>query len=114
MSRHTFRQQVDGKTLKVVMGFDRPFQKFFMTIVDETIHHEDEEVFVYDNLSDNRLDPLTGMSNSLSIFLDEASVHGITIPQEMVEEIKEDSLHNIGIKYVTHYAAPYRRMITKE
>lgn len=100
MSEHRFRTkctrgQHEGAEVSVLMGWDRSLQGF-TCIVDLVGRKEDDCCIM------NHLDSIDSHPRSLEPFLAEMSVHGITVPDEMLQEIERDKLLNVGKKSVVH------------
>lgn len=96
MSRHLFKTKLEGRPISVDMGWDRPLRGFFMVVQRDDANIE-EETFLYDNLSMVDSHPCT-----LNPFLEELTRLNIAIPDEMVKEIRQDSVENVGNKCVEH------------
>ena len=94
MSRHYYKTQYQEKPIIVMMGYDRPFNGFFMVI--EQAHQEDDE-YIFSNLFDNNPYP-----NSLNSYKEVLSELGIFIPDEMFLEVEADAEAKMGNKDVYH------------
>lgn len=96
MSRHRFKIEKDGRPILVDMGYDRPLRGFFM-VVARADAGDDEDTYLYDNLSQETSHPGT-----LAPFLEALDRLKIQIPEQMIVEIEFDQKMNIGNKYVEH------------
>ena len=99
MSQHLFSTQCNGKAVVVLMGWDRPLQGFFL-VVEEDDDEADE--YVYSNMEDPALIRWMGLPPTIDPFLTKLLELGITIPARMIEEIRADSLANVGNRHVVY------------
>lgn len=105
MSLHRYTSTRGDRKTVVTMGWDRPLQGFFMTIIEvvpEPItgindEAEDDEIFLFDNLEQQIPHP-----KGINGYLAELEHQGIDIPQQMVNEVLADGMHNVGNKFVDH------------
>ena len=74
------------------MGWDRPLQGFFMVIEKES---KDEPL--WSNLDQDESHPKT-----LEPFMQVLNQYGISLPEEMLNSVKQDGEDNIGNKSVIH------------
>lgn len=102
MSQHVLPTQCNGKAVEVLMGWDRPLQGFFLVI--EVMDGESEE-YLYSNLEDPALMRWMGLPPTLDPFLAKLKELGITVPQQMVQEVEADARLNVGNRYVTYDAS---------
>ena len=101
MSQHKFTTMHDNDEIVVTLGWDRPLQGFFMTIVKKpnpgkTID-EHNPVYLFNCLDQDESHP-----REISGFLFELAHRGIVIPQQMLNELLSDNTDNIGNKIVDH------------
>jgi hypothetical protein len=98
MSRHYFKTEYSGKPVEVLMGFDRPLNGFFM-VIDYLVESEGEEEdgYIFSNLWQNEPYPKT-----LRPYLEKLEELKISVPAEMIEEIKADGRLKAGNKSVRH------------
>lgn len=97
MSQHVFASEYQGKPISILMGWDRPLQGFFMVI---EVDGADE--YIYTNLDDPTLAPFHGLPDSIDHFVEKLGELGLALPARMVQEIQNDSLANVGNRYVTY------------
>lgn len=103
MSQHVLKTQHDGRPVKVLMGWDRPLQGFFMVIErmdprapDVNMPDDDgEESYLYCNLDHEDSHPIT-----LTPFLKVLSDLGIKVPDAMIKDVRCDGVDNMGNKCV--------------
>ena len=92
MSRHIFTTTYKKRPVKVIMGWDRPLQYFFMDI--SLLDARDEESSIlYDNLRE-----INAFPKDLGCYLDKLKELNIEVPEEMIEEVQNDMLVNAGNK----------------
>lgn len=105
MSQHKFITTRGDSEIIVTMGWDRPLQGFFMTIMEVEskppiageAENEDEPVYLFNSLDQHDSHP-----REISGYLFELIDREIVIPQEMLDELLSDSTHNVGNKIVEH------------
>lgn len=101
MSQHRFTTMHDNDEIEVTLGWDRPLQGFFMTIVkkpkDSKKDAEHNPAYLF-----NCLDQAQSHPREISGFLFELVHRGIVIPQEMLNEVLSDNTNNVGNKIVEH------------
>ena len=96
MSRHEFRlHDGDDKTVTVTLGYDRPLNYTFCTVIREG----DEDSPVYSNLGDRNAG--THQQN-VSYFRLILAGLGIKVPEQMFLEVEADQLMRIGNRDVDH------------
>ena len=100
MSQHKHSTQTqDGRKVTVTLGYDRPLDYVFCTVIQERgVTDEGEEIF-YSNLSDDEagtdlqdVDYFRGVLNELSI----------SVPDALFTEVKIDQLDRVGNRTVVH------------
>jgi len=105
MSLHKYTTQPRNIELVVTMGWDRPLQGFFMNIIQTNLEpassgektEEDEEVFLFNNLEQQVSHP-----KGIEAYLFELEHRGIEVPEQMINEVLADGMHNVGNKIVEH------------
>ncbi len=97
MSQHTFNTSYKGQPVKILMGWDRPLQGFFLVIQKVNA----KSSLIYSNLDDENLEP-DGLSRDLGYFQNKLKQLGIFVPEQMWDEIKSDKLDNVGNRYETY------------
>lgn len=104
MSQHRFTTTLGDTEIVVSMGWDRPLQGFFMTIIKGSLEppistNEDsgEEVYLFNNLEQTVSHP-----KELTAYLHELENRGIEIPEQMIAEVTRDGEYNVGNKLVEH------------
>jgi hypothetical protein len=92
VSQHYYETAAKDRELRILAGWDRPLQGFFLVIMDS-----DGEV-----LASNLELPVSHPKNfsEFKPFLDK---YGIVLPDEMVDEIIDDGASNMGNRVVWHY-----------
>lgn len=91
MSQHEYISTYQGRPVRVLMGWDRPLQGFFM-VIDETQNLSDE--YVYSNLEEEVPHP-----KSLEPFIQKLQELGIPVPEKMLQAVEEDGEKNEGNNY---------------
>lgn len=94
MSRHYFKTEYQGKSVTVLMGYDRPLGGFFMVIEDAG---QDDDEYIYSNLYEEFTHP-----KSLEPYRAKLEQLGIFVPVEMLMEIEADGAALMGNKDVYH------------
>ena len=105
MSLHKFTTQFGNTELVVTMGWDRPLQGFFMTIIQTDSesasageeNKEDDEAFLFNNLEQHVSHP-----KGIEAYQFELEHRGIEVPEKMINEVLADGMHNVGNKIVEH------------
>lgn len=113
MSRHCFDTRYRDRDVQVALGYDRPLGHFFLTILfTESIESSAGEGFVPGNNRDegddivvysNLADPKAGFAQGLDYYRAKLAELGITVPESMFRETKEDALRRAGNRLVYHY-----------
>jgi hypothetical protein len=85
MSQRTLITELEGIETTVLMGWDRPLQYHFMVI------EQGGNDPLYSNLDDDNSEDA-----DLQYFLDKAKQFGVTIPDAMVERLKQDKENDTG------------------
>jgi len=95
MSRHLLRTAtLRGDTVLVVLGYDRPLDYVFCTVL-----RENDEEYMYSNLSDEQ----AGVDlQEVDYFRDKLFDLGIEVPDQMFEEVKRYQLDRVGNRTVDH------------
>jgi hypothetical protein len=96
MSRHEFRlSDGDDKTVTVVLGYDRPLNYVFCTVMREG----EEDSPLYSNLDDGE----AGLhQQDINYFRTILSGLGIDLPEQMFLEVEADQLSRVGNRDVDH------------
>lgn len=97
MSQHFYTSHYQGRTVTVLMGWDRPLQGYFMVV---TFNRDDDPV--YSNLDDPDLIPWMGFPPTLEPFVRKVDALGLQIPHEIFEQVELDGVFNVGNRHVTH------------
>lgn len=105
MSLHKFTTQLRNIELVVTMGWDRPLQGFFMTIIQTNLEpasadkkdEEDDEACLFNNLEQQVSHP-----QGIEAYLFELEHRGIEVPEKMINEVLADGMQNVGNKIVEH------------
>ena len=93
MSQHTLITEHEGRKVKVLMGWDRPLQGYFLVV--EYIDTNKNDEYLYSNLEQKVSHP-----KSMQPFLDALSVLSILLPKAMIDDVKNDAMMNIGNKHI--------------
>lgn len=97
MSRHIFETYYKDEEVKIVAGWDRSLQGFFMTIERLSASgNDDDDNYIYSNLNEEN-------SHTFTPFVRVLVDLGINIPKQMIDEIVQDGIVNAGNKGVVHY-----------
>lgn len=101
MSQHYFPTSYEGRSVTVVVGFDRPLRGFFCFVErNET----DDEEFVYSNLDDPKLTHCMGIAKTLRHFEKRLGDLGFEVPRSVFTEAAADQRFNVGNRCVWHDA----------
>ncbi len=105
MSQHRFTTQLDDIEIVVIMGWDRPLQGFFMSIIQvspEPKESSDQEAEAEDVYLFNNLEQSLSHPKELTAYLCELDNRGINLPEQMIAEVTMDGVRNEGNKFVVH------------
>lgn len=96
MSRHEFRLRDDeDKTVTVVLGYDRPLNYVFCTVMREG----EEDSPLYSNLDDDE----AGLhQQDINYFRPVISELGINVPEQMFLDVEADQLSRVGNRDLDH------------
>lgn len=96
MPQHHFESTTEaGDTLLVIMGYDRPLDYVFCTVLDK-----DEEV-IYSNLDDGD----AGIElQDVDYFRPILQKLGVRVPESMFREVKADQRGRVGNRVEVHVA----------
>lgn len=114
MSVHTLEIKHMDRPLRVTLGWDRPCQGFFMTLLyldgqpafperaalDEDDEDYDDEPWVYHNMFDLELGGR--QPASLDHFMAKLGEFEIEVPDAMIAAVQEDAQLNVGNRVVEH------------
>lgn len=109
MSQHFYPATYMGQPVIVMMGYDRPLRGFFMVIESAGDsasaapvfnHEEDDDYYVYSNLSDFELLNCCGLPKTTDHFLKRLQEMDITAHPNVITAIKQDQVENVGNKTV--------------
>lgn len=99
MSQHTYQTQYKGQEARILMGFDRPMQAFFMDINLKTRF---ETIPLYASSKDPELQGSFGMSKSIDIFCKRLVDLELSIPEAMLLAVQKDGEDNAGNVVMDH------------
>lgn len=99
MSQHTYQTQYKGQEARILMGFDRPMQGFFMDI---NLKAKFETIPLYASSKDPELQGSLGMSKSIDIFCKRLVEFDLTIPEAMLLAVQKDGEENAGNVVMDH------------
>jgi len=101
MTQHTFEQTVNGKTYSVMIGWDRPLQRFFGVIFADTQDivgkaSDFPECPEWSNLyfGDGTV--------SLETIVDACTERGIKLPDGLLENVQMDMVRNSGNEFTSY------------
>lgn len=92
MNQHYFETAAKDRELRILAGWDRPLQGFFLVIMDS-----DGEVLA------SNLELPESHPKDFGVFQQMLDEYGIVLPAEMVDEIIDDGASNMGNRVVWHY-----------
>lgn len=116
MSRHYFDTEFKNCPVQVVLGYDRPLDCFFLTVMydpppaggaslppgapgrGDAIN--DNRLIVYSNLAD----PAGAFNHDLDYYRAKLSALGISVPESMFRETEQDAVRRAGNRQVQHHA----------
>ena len=105
MSRHNYSTVYRERKVDITLGFDRPLQEYFMTIMyadpaeDVSGDEEYEPPIVYSNLSDPDANRIT----DLSYYRDKLRALDITVPETLFHEVEQDAQDQVGNRLARHF-----------
>jgi hypothetical protein len=99
MSRHEFRfHDSDERTVTATLGYDRPLNYIFCTVVREG----EEDSPIYSNLDDDK----AGLhQQDVNYFRAVLAGLGIRVPERMFREVEADQLMRVGNRAIDHTPA---------
>lgn len=100
MSQHFLMSTHEGAPIRIIMGWDRPLQGYFMVI--EYLDRDEE--YLYSNLDDVSLG-WGSISPSIDYFVQKLAALGLAVPAEMIADIVQDGVMNVGNRCV-YYDQP--------
>ena len=89
----------DGKKVAVTLGYDRPLDYVFCTVIQDGEGMEEGEEILYSNLSD---DNAGTHLQDVDYFRHVVAELGISIPDSMFTEVEIDQLERLGNKTVIY------------
>lgn len=105
MSRHNYSTVYRERNVEITLGFDRPLQEYFMTIMytdlseDEPDDEEYAPPIVYSNLSDPNANRIT----DLTYYRDKLRSLGLTVPDTLFREVEQDAADQVGNRLARHF-----------
>jgi hypothetical protein len=99
MSQHNFSTTYLGKSVNVLLGWDRPLQYVFMVIIESLTTDNDDEKIIYSNLYDRASD-----GAHIGYYEQKLKELGIVVPQRMFREVHQDYGFNVGNHYCDYLA----------
>ena len=85
-----------GEPAKMIMGWDRPLQRFFASVTLVQAEPGQEPVTVYDSMFDKDLEPFGKHEASLEFFIDRLLNRGVYLPQAFIDTVDIDGAMNEG------------------
>lgn len=101
MSQHIAIIEHNSRSTRVLMGWDRPLQGFFL-VISYCDTQDDESEFLYCNLDDKELRKCWGLPKSFDHFETVLKNLNITVPREMIDETRKDQCNNVGNRVVVY------------
>ena len=98
MSRHHFETRHSGRRVRVVAGYDRPLDEFFLQILVAPSDDDAEDEFVYMSLCESGTD-----WTELQALTDRLAVLNIEPPATFLPAILEDRRRQIGNRLAFHH-----------
>lgn len=96
MSQHYFSTQHHGEAITVLLGWDRPLGHYFMVV-----ERDDPKPFQEDYLYVN-LDDANAFELDLDHFRGKLRELGITVPEQMFEQVQQDQILKTGNRRVIY------------
>lgn len=118
MSIHTLKISYQDRPLRITLGWDRPTQGFFMTLLyldgqpafpelanlDEDDDEFNDEPWLYHNMFDLELGGR--QPSNLDYFNSKLGEFSISIPEAMIAAVLQDAQSNAGNRVVEHCLEP--------
>jgi hypothetical protein len=98
MSQHQYVLNHNGASARVLMGWDRPLQGFFLVVSSDA---EDDD-WLYTNLGDPELFYCGGLPGDLEYFRAVLASLDIALPPRMLLEVERDREINCGNRSVVY------------
>lgn len=98
MTTHSIVLNPKGIRTRVVLGWDRPLQGYFMNIFQMSI--SGPEAAVYSSLEDERTQ--NGYADNLDVFTARLAALEIEVPRHVLESVYLDQLFNVGNRSKDH------------
>lgn len=100
MSQHYFETQFQNRAVQIVLGYDRPLDCFFLTIMYmATVQADENDAILYSNLED----PAAGFHQDLDYYRAKLKSFGIAVPESMFRQTEQDAVHRVGNRVVLHH-----------
>lgn len=106
MSHHYFNTHYNNRPVEVLLGYDRPLDHFFLTIMyvqrdavetAENPSAEKDNPTLYSDLED-----ADGYEQSLDYYQNKLAELGIKVPDSMFREVEQDAINQVGNRIVVH------------
>ncbi len=88
-----------GKRVTVTLGYDRPLDYVFCTVIQDSEGTSEGEDILYSNLSD---DEAGTDLQEVDYFRDVLTELGISVPDSLFTEVKNDQLKRVGNRSMVH------------
>lgn len=100
MSQHKHSTHCrDGKKVTVTLGYDRPLDYVFCTVIQDGGGMQEGEEILYSNLSDDE----AGLDlQDVDYFRAVLAELGISVPDSLFTEVKSDQLDRVGNRTVVY------------
>jgi hypothetical protein len=97
MTQRTLKTAIGGRSVTILMGWDKPLQYHFMVIE----YLDGDEELLYSNLDDDA----AGLVSRLAYFAKKPRTFGIELPPAMLAKLQADEALNMGNATSTFDAA---------
>ena len=99
MSQHKYTLTQDGRKVIVTLGYDRPLDYVFCTVMQDAEGLAEGEEVLYSNLGDDEAG--TDLQD-VDYFRPVLAALGIRVPESMFTEVQLDQLRRAGNRTVDH------------
>lgn len=103
MTRRYFDTQHSTGPVRVILGYDRPLDEFFLQVARRP-RHEDDDIPDHDAYVYLSLDDPHARTDDLEYFRAQLTALGLQIPESMFLAVTEDALDRVGNLIAEHFA----------
>lgn len=96
MSQHCFETEHQGEPIRVLLGWDRPVNDFFL-VIERTEPEQDQDDYLYVSRHDAPLE-----HRSLAFLEVKLSELGIEVPSQMLDQVAVDQAFGLADRMVTY------------